>query len=51
MKEELNDEEYDELLDKPSIIYIHINRLESKPENKWKGGVPFIYWAYEKEYP
>ena len=49
MEEELNDEEYDELLDKPSIIYIHINRLETMPENKWKGGVPYMYWAYEKE--
>ena len=49
MKEEFSDEEYDELLDKPCIIYIHINRLETMPENKWKGGVPYMYWAYEKE--
>ena len=49
MKEKLTDEEYDELLDKPSIIYIHINRLETVPESKWKGGVPFMYWAYEEE--
>ncbi len=49
MKEKLSDEEYDELLDKPSIIYIHINRLKTVPESNWKGGVPFIYWAYEEE--
>ena len=49
VKEKLSDEEYDELLDKPSIIYIHINRLETVPESKWKGGVPFMYWAYEEE--
>lgn len=49
MGEELDDEEYDELLDKPSVIYIYINRLDTMPESKWKGGVPFLYWAYEEE--
>lgn len=51
--EGLNDEEHDKLLDelseRPSIIYIHVNRLEEAPERKWKGGVPNLYWAYDTE--
>ncbi len=49
MEQALSAEEYDELLDRPSVIYVHINRLEAAPEGKWKGGVPYLYWAYEKE--
>ena len=46
-KDELSDEEYDALLEKPCVIYVHINRLEAIPENTWQGGVPYLWWAFE----
>lgn len=49
----LSDEEHDELMDelmeKPNVIYVHINKLETRPESHWKGGVPYFYWAYEEK--
>lgn len=41
----LTEEEYDEYMDKPRIIYIFMNKVEAMPECDCKG-VPYIYWDY-----
>lgn len=45
VENELTDEEYDEYIDKPRIIYVFLSKVEALPKRDYKG-VPDIYWAY-----
>lgn len=47
MEKYLNDEEYDDYIDRPRIIYIYLNKIPAMPEDNWHGGVPNLYWKYE----
>lgn len=46
MEEKLTDEEFDKWVDKPRVIYIFLNKVETLPEYEHKG-VQNLYWAYE----
>ena len=48
MEQILSDEEFDNWIDQPRVIYVFINKVEAMPERKYKG-VPYLYWAYDKE--
>lgn len=46
MGDELTDEEFDEWIEKPRVIYVFLNKVEAMPEYNYKG-IPNIYGAYE----